>query len=310
MTKKVLETRTMVMLRGNVVSEMVHEHIYESGLVGELVYPSNGDKFPAVLCIGGSSGVVGKNVANKLAEAGFVAFSVGYFGAPGLPDDFTDLSLEYFLRALEWFMKQPMLAGSKVGVTGSSRGSEAALELASRSPLVGAVVVYVPSGIRWMGIDSRPSWTWKKMPLPYLKWDNEFNDQSGSIAKVGSFNRALDDRSNRTGAEIEVEMAKCPILLISGKDDHLWPSERMASLVVERLKTHEYRFEVKHIAYENAGHRIKVPGLPDSSYVPISEDTVTHEMLDLGGTFDGNKSASEKAWPETVGFFCKYLTNE
>ena len=298
----------MVMLRGKVVSELIHERVSESGLVGELVYPANGKQFPGLLCIGGSSGGVGNNVAGKLAEEGFIAFSVGYFGSQGLPEDFANLPIEYFLNAIKWFVKRPKVNGSKVGVTGSSRGSEAALELAARSPLVAAVAVYVPSGIRWMGVQGRPSWTFNNKPLPYVQWRNDFDGTNGSIAKVGRFNKVIDDPSKYAEAEIEVEKANCPILLISGKDDHLWPSERMASLVVERLKRNKYPFEVKHVSYENAGHRIKVPGLPGSSYEPISEDTVTHELLDLGGTFEGNKLASEKAWPETVSFFRHALT--
>jgi pimeloyl-ACP methyl ester carboxylesterase len=116
------------------------------------------------------------------------------------------------------------------------------------------------------------------------------------VAKVDMYNSVLDDVSTNTAdAEIEIEKASCPILLVSGKDDQLWPSERMAAMVVERLSRHKYPFEVNHLAYENAGHRIKVPGLSHSSYVPVTEDTVTHELLNCGGTFEGNKICERKS---------------
>jgi dienelactone hydrolase len=177
------------------------------------------------------------------------------------------------------------------------------LQVATLTPKVGSVVAYVPSGIRWMGIDERPSWTYEGKPLPYLRWQNDFEAIDGSIAKVDRFNRALDDKSAFTDAEIAIERAQCPILLISGKDDRLWPSERMANLIMKRLKDHRYSHTYRHIVYPNAGHRIKVPGLENETYEPISRDTVTQEVLDLGGTYEGNKKASEQAWIETVNFF-------
>ena len=130
-----------------------------------------------------------------------------------------------------------MARGPKVGVTGTSRGSEAALQVATLTPKVGGVVVYVPSGIRWMGIEGRPPWTYQNKPLPYVQWANDF-DETGAIAKVDRFNQILDNSTLWANAEIAVEEASCPILLISGKDDQLWPSERMANLIVTRLKKH------------------------------------------------------------------------
>lgn len=280
--------------------------IHTNGLVGELFVPQDTGPFPAILCIGGSSGGVKTAAAPLLAEAGFAALSLGYFGAPGLPDEFADLPLEYFVKSVDWLLAQPEVGGPKVGVTGTSRGSEAALQVATLTSKVGGVVAYVPSGIRWMGVDGRPSWTLGGKPLPYVQWTNDF-DETGAVAKVDRFNRILDDPAAYVEAEIAIEKADCPILLISGKDDQLWPSERMAELIMRRLKKHGYRHSYRHIAYPNAGHRIKVPGLGRESYEPISEDTVTHELLRLGGTYEGNKAASERSWVETVDFFRSVL---
>ncbi|HLZ14564.1 MAG TPA: acyl-CoA thioester hydrolase/BAAT C-terminal domain-containing protein [Candidatus Saccharimonadales bacterium] len=275
--------------------------INTSGLVGELFTPQGQGPFPAALCIGGSSGGVKTAAAPLLAEAGFVALSLGYFGAPGLLKEFAELPLEYFVQGVDWLLAQPMVRGRKVGVTGTSRGSEAALQAATLTPHVGSVVAYVPSGIRWMGVAGRPSWTYNGKPLPYVQWPNDF-DKGGAIAKVDRFKQILDNPAVWASAEIAIEKAACPLLLISGKNDQLWPSERMANLIMERLKKHSYPHHYEHIAYPNAGHRIKVPGLDPSSYEPVSEDTVTHEILSLGGTYEGNKLASEQSWNETVSF--------
>ncbi len=143
--------------------------------------------------------------------------------------------------------------------------------------------------------------------MPYVQWSNDFSDADDAIVKVDRFNRVLDDTAMFADAEIEVEKASCPILLISGKVDQLWPSERMATLIMKRLKEHSHVYPYKHIAYPDAGHRIKVPGLSWNSYEPVSEDTVTHEILQLGGTIEGNRTASEQSWSETVKFFQSVL---
>lgn len=285
----------------------IHKQIIHSnGLIGEFFYPAEGTKFPAVLCIGGSSGGVKTNIAPLLAESGFAALSLGYFGAPGLPAEFAELPLERFIQGIDWLLAQPMVHGPKVGVTGTSRGSEAALQTATLTAKVGGVVAYVPSGIRWMGVDGRPSWTLNGAPLTYVQWPNDFRENN-AIAKANRFNQILDKPSEWRAAEIAIEKAQCPILLFSGKDDQLWPSERMANMITNRLKQHNYSYPYRHIAYANAGHRIKVPGLNPSSYEPVSEDTVTHELLQLGGTYEGNKLASEKSWKSTINFFTSSL---
>ncbi len=288
------------MARSN--DSVIKQDVKTNGLVGELYIPQGTGPFPAVLCIGGSGGGLKTAAAPLLAQAGFVALSLGYFGAPGLPETFDNLPLEYFVKGVDWLISQPIVKGHALGVTGTSRGSEAALQTATLTSKVGCVVAYVPSGVRWMGVGGEPSWTYLGKPLPYVRWSNDFNGVNKAIAKVDRFNDVLDDPTTYI-AEIEVEKASCPILLISGKNDELWPSERMATLIMKRLKKHDYKYIYRHLSYPNAGHRIKVPGLDHSSYEPISEDTVTGEILRLGGTYEGNKLASEQAWTETVNFF-------
>jgi dienelactone hydrolase len=289
-------------MEGKRMTHFTSKEISTDGIVGELFVPRGDGQFPAVVCIGGSSGGVKTEAAPLLAEAGFVALSLGYFGAPGLPAEFVDLPLEYFVRGIDWLLKQPMVRSPKVGVTGASRGSEAALQSATLSQKVGAVAAYVPSGVRWMGVGGQTPWTYDNKPLPYVHWPNDF-DTNNAVAKVDRFNQILDDPKAWAGAEIAIEEASCPILLISGEDDQLWPSQRMANMIMERLKKHNYPHPYRHIAYPDAGHRIKVPGLDPSSYEPVSESTVTHQLLQLGGTFEGNKAASEQSWVETVAFF-------
>ncbi len=118
--------------------------VTSNGLVGELFLPQGEGPFLAVVCIGGSSGGVETASAPLLAEEGFAALSLGYFGAPGLPKVFAHLPLEYFVEGVDWLLGQPEVQGPKLGVVGTSRGSEAALQVAalSRCPMFNGRMIF------------------------------------------------------------------------------------------------------------------------------------------------------------------------
>ena len=76
--------------------------------------------------------------------------------------------------------------------------------------------------------------------------------------------------------------ANAPVLLISGRDEDVWPSTYMAEQVVERLRRHAFPHPVTHLAYDDAGHAI---GRPHYRMFP-----------GLGGTPSGNARARAEHW--------------
>ena len=85
------------------------------------------------------------------------------------------------------------------------------------------------------------------------------------------------------------------MLLISGRDDKLWPSTPMSEAVVARLRAHNFRFPVQHLAFDNAGHvAASPPAMGHSSQGPDSF---------LGGTEEGNAAARAESWRATLCFF-------
>jgi pimeloyl-ACP methyl ester carboxylesterase len=78
------------------------------------------------------------------------------------------------------------------------------------------------------------------------------------------FLKRLQDRTAVARAEIQVERIGGPVLMFSGKDDQLWPSDIFAARIVERLKSHGFKHSVEHYSYENAGHRMMRPFMPTS----------------------------------------------
>src|SRR5439155_14386967 len=84
---------------------------------------------------------------------------------------------------------------------------------------------------------------------------------------------------------IQVEKIRGAVLLISGKDDCVWPSALMAERIVARLREHRHPFAYRHLSYDSAGHSF---GLPNQARTNDSIGT-----FKMGGTPAGNAAAAE-----------------
>lgn len=99
-----------------------------------------------------------------------------------------------------------------------------------------------------------------------------------------------------TKATIPVERTKGPILLLSGRDDTIWPSTAMSEAVVKRLQSLDFPHAVEHFPYDRAGHTISRPG-----YTAMADSTRN------GGTAQGNAHASTDAWQRVLAFLGENL---
>jgi hypothetical protein len=89
------------------------------------------------------------------------------------------------------------------------------------------------------------------------------------------------------------------VLLISGKDDAMWPSERLAEIARRRLEARHFPHPYRHLAYEGAGHMIGTPYQPTT--VVASRHSLTGELVAYGGTPKGYARAREDSWREVLG---------
>lgn len=229
----------------------------ENGLVGRLFVPEGAGQHPAVIVLGGSEGGVEWSVpwGIPLAERGFVALALAYFGTDPLPARLQSIPLEYFSTAIDWVRRHPRVDPDRVGLMGFSKGAEGALLVAATHPTIRAVVAAAPSHVTWPGItgDPRvaaPSWTRAGATVPFVPYDL----RGGLTTPFEAYTRSLANASAVTAAEIPVERINGPVLLVSGKGDRLWPSTLMAERVVERLRRHDFRFDAFHLQVEGAGH--------------------------------------------------------
>ena len=276
----------------------------DTGLVADYFAadPSAGSQ-GAVIVLGGSEGGLGgsRNLARRLAAAGFDAIAVSYFGEPGQSTTLNEVPIEPVARAREWLEARPG-PGEAIAVLGVSKGGELALLTASRDPALKAVVAAVPSHVVWQGIDLQggmtgSSWTAGGVPLAYVPYDLSNGFISVHALYAGSLASAPAE------AEIPVEQIAGPILLVSGQADTLWPSTEMANRVEQRLRASGFPHGVTHLAYPDAGHAVF--GGPVRADAPGLE-----RALGVGGTIDGLVTARADGWPRVLAFLKDALAAE
>lgn len=290
--------------------------IRENGIFVNLFLPQEEAPLPSVVVLGGSGGGFSDGLAALYASHGYAAISVAYFGIEGLPPELLNIPLEYFEGVFEWIRAQPEFDLEHLSISGTSRGGELALLLASRYPIFKSVATYVPSGYIWGAVsraedndpNAFPSWTYGGEPIPYV--DRIRNDAvepnaDGVLELTPAFLRALENEERATAGAIEIEKINGPILMVSGRADALWPSATFADLIVERLKSKGFAHEVRNFTYEGAGHTIGPrfgPATVTKGFHPIRKATIGY-----GGNPADIAAARFDSWPRVLAFLDQYV---
>ena len=309
---QVIAPRTIT--RRAVAADVRVEPVRERGLVATAYYPRGAGPHPAIIVLPGSQGglPLPANHAGGLASRGYVVLGLAYFNAEGLPPLLKNVPLEYFATAVEWLKAQPSVDAARIGLMGTSRGGELALLLGATYPSAFRVVVAnVPSSVVWPGLsdDSEtPAWTWKGKPVASMP--THFTPADRQLSGRERFLKRLQNRAAVARAEIAVERIGGPVLMFSGKDDQLWPSDIFAARIVERLKAHHFKHPVEHYSYEDAGHQIARPYVPTSDVREVRIHPVSKRPNMMGGTPEGQARANEQSWERLLTFLNSYLRNE
>lgn len=292
-------------VRGVMAPGLIRTPVREDGLVATRFHHSGAPR-PGVIFLGGSDGGLNEQWPALLASHDFDVLALAYFGLDGLPPDLCEIPLEYFERAINLMVQRT--GADRIGVIGASRGAELALLLGATFPQIRAVVGYVPSGVMWgsVGRDpaaaARASWSHRGKPLPFVPLRGEQPPAStdDGLVFTPTFAASLEDREAVAAASIAVERINGPVLLVSGKDDQLWPSATLAEIAMRRLSEHHFAHEFRHLSYDHAGHYFRFP------YLPTTVKSVFHPVvrlpIALGGTPAGDAAAAADSWPKVVEF--------
>jgi dienelactone hydrolase len=120
------------------------------------------------------------------------------------------------------------------------------------------------------------------------------------------FHRRLEDTAAVARAAIPVERINGPVLLISGREDQVWPSFFMAEQVMGRLRRYSFNQSYRHLAYSGAGHAIGRP-YTSTMDVNVQRHRLAKTLLDSGGNPQGTAWAREDSWSKILDFLATYL---
>lgn len=259
------------------------ETVSASGIHATLFMPKGSiTGKPAVVVLGGSEGgLSGAPLASTLADHGYPALALAYFGEPDLPSTLTSIPLEYFVTGMHLLDAQPGVDAGKLMIFGVSRGSEAALLVAAHFPdLLHGVIAGSPSMVAFGGFPSTgvAAWTLNGRPLAF-----------GSAL---DFTSGDPEPTDAPRAIIPVERIKGPILTICGALDTVWHSCRYSDGITARLKAHRVTDVRTALAFPDAGHFVGGA----LAYIPLTDA----EMNGSGGTVSGNSAAMAQAHQELL----------
>lgn len=281
---------------GGTCALVVDERALASPLQGMLLVPSR----PAglgVVVLGGSSGSVNVERARLFAQCGAVAIALRWFGGEGQIPGICEIPLETFAAATDRLVE----AGcTRIAYLGTSKGAEAALLVAIHDPRIDVVIAFSPTSVVWantgVGLDGaglplRSSWTFRGEPMPFVPYDvaRMPAPQDGLLhfrtyheESLTTFAAAIP------AASIPVERSRAAFVLVAGADDALWPSDRFAASLAERLAGASRRHFL--VTHPRAGHRIVLPG-----------ETATRSPVNAhGGTDEADRELGRAAWDAIV----------
>lgn len=268
--------------------------LHDGSLRGLLLVPQGKGPHPGILVLGGSEGGVPARRAAWFASHGYAALALAYFRFDDLPRELSAIPLEYFGQAFAWMARRPEIDPNRLAVSGTSRGGELALQLASIYTGIKAVVAYVPANVRYpacCGIAAamEPAWTLKGNNPAFTRFD------SGG-RPVGAL-----------AAEIAIEHTQGPVLLISGGEDGVWKSAAMTDAIVGRLTREHFKYEVVRLNYPHAGHSAGRPEIVPAWQSWIRNPTSGRDT-EMGGTPAGNAMSTLDAPPKVLEFLAKSLS--
>ncbi len=252
--------------------------VSEGRVAGTYFKPAGEGPHPAVIVMHGTVNRIMEDTGSLLAARGLAALSLLYFGGAGQPPEYIGIPVEYFERAIAWLQARPEVKKGGVALLGVSRGGEGALLTGSLLEGVNAVVSISGGGVVFEGLHADPRdgdpqspFTWKGEDLPFL----ERKDSPGFVARaiwsgirhqplstLSTYSDAMRDQAAVDKAAIAVEKIKGPVLLVSGRQDLVWPSSELSRMVMRRLEAHGHPYPYEHLDYEESGHGAYLPYRP------------------------------------------------
>ncbi|QGN55463.1 acyl-CoA thioesterase/bile acid-CoA:amino acid N-acyltransferase family protein [Novosphingobium sp. Gsoil 351] len=269
----------------------------------------------AIMSLTGSGGGIELNYAPLLASLGYDVFSLAYFAYEDLPPAIINIPLEYFAEGFEWMKRN--FACDKIAIQGASRGGELSTLLAATFPdyVKGAmpIVPMYACSPGWNpseGVEG-PSWTYRGEEIPYPP--SMPGNTSEEMIEIGQrepngyeltpwYRALMEQPEARANCTIPIENAGGPILLVSGVEDAMWPSDWGADMIVDRLRAKGFQHPYRHLALRETGHLTPLP-----NQITTFDRAIVHSLapmrLACGGNPQGSAKRSRLFWDALVDHY-------
>lgn len=280
-----------------------------SDIKGNLYAPSEPGNYPGVILLSGSDGGNESHSASYLAGKGYLVLALSYFNDEGLNENLEKVDLDYFKTAVD-YLSDHHKSNGKVNLVGYSKGAELALLTGSKfncfqSIVAGAASNYITSGMKGGIFAPVPGWTLDGEALPYLKMKFPVSFMLSTIKNyirkrpmyfLEIWKKSLS-RKNVSEYKINVGKIDAPLLVISGGDDKLWPSQNFS----EEIQKERNNVNDVYLSYKKAGHFISFPYSFYQSPANVHMD-LDGMIIDFGGTKYENAQAAEDSLAKILAF--------
>jgi pimeloyl-ACP methyl ester carboxylesterase len=247
-----VDTQTMPLNHGKVDAKLF---ITKDGLPPAAGFP----KRPLIVGLGGAEGGNAwmrnrwRPLREQFMDDGYAFLALGYFGAPGTPEQLDRIALEGVYAAIMRAASDPAIDSRCIAVMGGSKGAELALALASRYPDIKAVVALAPGNAVFVGLTqalNTSSFSHNGESLPFVPFTLKATLPMLQGDKRRAFDLMMEDREAVERALIPVEKINGPILLMSGKQDEMWAATEMSDAMIARLKAKQFAHAHEHLAFD------------------------------------------------------------
>ncbi|XP_009317520.1 PREDICTED: acyl-coenzyme A thioesterase 5-like [Pygoscelis adeliae] len=256
--------------------------------------------FPGIIDIHGYTGGLFEHRASLLANHGFVTLALAYFTYEDLPQEPTELHLEYFEEAVNYMLQHPQVKGPGVGLLGYSKGADLSLSMATFLKNITAI-----ASLNGPVANTVIPLCYKDKTIPPLPIDEQQVKVIDS--NILDFSKAFTDPFQAPGNQslMPLGKAEAQLLFIVGQDDHVIKSEYHATEACKYLRAQgKENFQI--LSYPGTVHCIDPPFFP---LYPIGKHLFPHKWAIWGGELGAYSKAQVHAWPQIQDFFNKYLND-
>ena len=236
------------------------------GKVDAALFVGESENQPLIVAFGGSQGgntwaeEFWSEMRNRFLRDGYAVLSIGYFKTKSTPETLDRISLDAIHDTIMRVSNHPKIDKNRIALLGSSRGGELVLNLASRYAVFNAVVALVPPHVTFPSLTptaNTSAWTFmgeeiSHVKMPYKAIGLAIRGESLRVAEA-----IFENESKENETIIQVERINGPVLLVSARDDAIWPSKYMCDRIVRRLHDNNFKYYYEHYSFDGGHHDTK-----------------------------------------------------